>query len=167
MDIQQMQTLTNAAQNTITSNNLTGAMTGGGALIGSVVGSVVPGIGTAVGAGVGGAVGGLTGSLLDATIPTYSSVRASVQGLNFVKLNLKPYWIECYVPTVKELEELDKFYKYYGCATHRTEPLNIANYMYQNHAYIKGDLQYNNTIPLDKFEVIKAIFNKGVNILNG
>ena len=167
MDIQQMQTLTNAAQNTITSNNLTGAMTGGGALIGSVVGSVVPGVGTAVGAGVGGAVGGLTGSLLDATIPTYSSVRASVQGLNFVKLNLKPYWIECITPTREELEQLDNFYKYYGCATHRTEPLNIANYMYQNHAYVKGDLQYNNTIPLDKFEVIKGIFNKGVNILNG
>ena len=139
MDIQQMQTLTNVAQNTITSNNLTGAMTGGGALIGSIVGSVVPGVGTAVGAGVGGAVGALSGSLLDAAIPTYSSVRASVQCLNFVKLNLKPYWIECITPTREELEQLDLFYKYYGCATHRTEPLNISNYMYQNHAYVKGD----------------------------
>lgn len=162
-----MQNLTTAAQNTITSNNLTGGMTGAGVLVGSVVGSVVPGVGTAVGAGVGGMVGGLTGSILDATIPTYSSVRASIQGLNFVKLNLKPYWIECIVPSRKELEELDKFYKYYGCATERTEPLDISSYMYENHAYVKGDLQYNDSIPLDKFEIIKAIFNKGVNVLNG
>lgn len=165
MDIQEMQTLANTTQNVITSNNITGAMTGGGALIGGAIGSVVPGVGTAIGAGVGGAVGGLTGALLDATIPTYSSVRASVQGLNFVKLNLKPYWIECITPTREELEQLDKFYKYYGCGTHRTEPLNITSYMYQGHAYVKGDLHFNDTIPLKYFQQIKNIFNRGVHIL--
>lgn len=155
----------NALNNTINSTNIVGASAGIGTVVGGVVGSVVPGIGTAVGAMVGGSIGGLVGGITNSFIPSYSTIRGNNASINFTVLNRKPYWLEYHCPTKDELIKLDAIYKYYGCATHRTEPLSIASYMYQGHAYVKGDLHYNGSIGLKYFNQINAIFNKGVHIL--
>lgn len=155
----------NAASNIINSTNVTGVTTGVGAMVGGAIGSAIPGVGTMAGSMIGGSIGGLVGGLTSSFIPSYSTIKGSNVGINFTTFNLKPYWLEYHTPTKEELIKLDAIYKYYGCATHRTEPLNTANYMYQNHAYVKGDLQYNNSIGLKYFSQINNIFNRGVHII--
>lgn len=164
MDMSTMQML-NQSANVINSTSVTGFTTATGAVVGGVLGSIVPGVGTTVGAGIGGAIGSLVGGITNSFIPAYSTIKGASGGINFTVLQRKPYWIEYHCPTREELEKLDKIYKYYGCATNRTEPLNIKSYTYQGHAYVKGDLHYNGTIPLKYFKDINAIFNKGVHIL--
>lgn len=165
MDMQTMTTLTNSASTTVGSNSLTGTLTGAGGLIGAGIGSIVPGAGTMAGAVIGSAVGGLVGSVADAVIPTYSTIRGSSNVFNFTNNNLYPIWIEYISPSDGEAERLDKYYKYFGCATNRLENLNIDSYMYENHAFVKGILLYNDSIPLDKFQQINNIFQKGVHIV--
>ena len=165
MDMQTMNTITNSVNATTGSNNLTGTLAGAGGLIGAGVGSVVPVVGTMTGAVIGSSVGGLVGAISDAVIPTYSTIRGSTSGFNFTNNNLYPIWIEYICPSDSEAERLDKYYKYFGCATNRLEPLNTASYMYDNHAFIKGVLLYNNSIPLDKFQQINNIFQNGVHII--
>lgn len=168
MDMTNMQLLnnsTNALNNTINSTNVAGVTTGIGALAGGIVGSIVPGIGTAAGAMIGGSIGGIVGGITNSFIPSYSTIKGSNAGINFTVLNRKPYWLEYHCPTKEELIKLDAIYKYYGCATHRTEPLSISSYIYQGHAYVKGDLHYNESIPLKYFQQINNIFNRGVHIL--
>lgn len=168
MDMSEMQLLNNSANalnNTINSTNVAGATAGIGTIIGGVVGSAVPGVGTVAGAMVGGSIGGLVGGITNSFIPSYSTIKGSNAGINFTVLNRKPYWLEYHCPTKEEIIRLDAIYKYYGCATHRTEPLNTASYMYKGHAYVKGDLQYNESIGLKYFSQINAIFNRGVHIL--
>lgn len=160
MELSEMQNATQMLNglNNFNTNNITGLTTTAGTAIGAVVGGPV-------GATVGGAIGQLIGGITQSFIPNYNTIRGSNAGINFTVLNLKPYWLEYHRPTHEELYRLDKIYKYYGCATHRTEPLSISSYMYQGHAYVKGNLHYNETIPLKYFQQINNIFNRGVHIL--
>lgn len=168
MDMSQMQLLNNSVNginNSLNSTNITGATAGIGTVVGGVVGSVFPVVGTMAGAAIGGSIGGLIGGITSSFIPSYSTIKSGNAGINFTVLNRKPYWLEYHCPTKDELIKLDAIYKYYGCATHRTEPLSISSYMYQGHAYVKGDLHYNDSIGLKYFNQINAIFNRGVHIL--
>lgn len=168
MDMNSMQLLNNSVNglnSTINSTNITGATAGVGTVVGGVVGSVVPVVGTMAGAAIGGAIGGLVGGITSSFIPSYATLKGGNAGINFTVIQRKPFWLEYHCPTKEELVKLDAIYKYYGCATHRTEPLNISSYMYKGHAYVKGDLQYNGSIGLKYFSQINSIFNRGVHIL--
>lgn len=168
MDMNSMQLLNNSVNglnSTINSTNITGATAGVGTVVGGVVGSVVPVVGTMAGAAIGGAIGGLVGGITSSFIPSYATLKGGNAGINFTVIQRKPFWLEYHCPTKEELVRLDAIYKYYGCATHRTEPLNIPSYMYKGHAYVKGDLQYNSSIGLKYFSQINSIFNRGVHIL--
>ena len=163
-----MQLLNNSVSglnSTINSTNITGATAGIGTVVGGVVGSVVPVVGTMAGAAIGGAIGGLVGGITSSFIPSYATLKGGNAGINFTVIQRKPFWLEYHCPTKEELMRLDAIYKYYGCATHRTEALNISSYMYKGHAYVKGDLQYNESIGLKYFSQINSIFNRGVHIL--
>lgn len=146
-----LQNLDSPAQVLTSTSALVGA--GMGALVGNPVG------GAAIGAGIGTVVGNF--------IPTYNHLRGSVQGVNFVTANLKPYLIRLIVPDQATEKVISDYYCYFGCRTNRQEYLNIAGYMYQNHAYVRGTLHYDSsqTVPLDKFQKIQAIFSRGVHIL--
>lgn len=114
-------------------------------------------------------VGKAVGSVVSSFIPHYDSVRASVRGINFPAMKLKPYWLEVQTISIQELEKLDKIYKYFGVETQRVEPLNISNYLYNNHAFVRGTLSTEGkggTIPLHRFRQINDIFQRGVHILN-
>lgn len=164
MEMAEMQQITGALNglsdtgNNISTGNIRGLTTTAGTAIGGLVGGPV-------GAMVGGSIGNLIGGFTESCIPKYQTIKGSSSSINFVGINRKPYWLEYHCPTKEELIKLDKIYKYYGCATHRTEPLSISSYMYQGHAYVKGDLHYNETIPLKYFQQINNIFNRGVHIL--
>lgn len=128
-------------------------------------------VGGAVGAMVGqpiagAAIGSAIGSAAAALIPSYSHVKGSMSGFNFVKSDYKPYQISLVTPDLPTATAISDWYCYNGCKTSRNEPLNIPSYMYENHAYVKGTIAYNGTIPLDKFNQIKNIFQSGVHILN-
>lgn len=161
MEIQEMQMLNSSVKllNSVSnSTDVTGVFNAIGTGIGGAVGGIP-------GAMVGGAIGSLIGGITNSFIPSYATVKNSNGALNFTVSNRKPFWLEYHCPTKEELMRLDKIYKYYGCATHRTEPLSISSYMYQGHAYVKGDLHFNDTIPLKYFKQINNIFNRGVHIL--
>lgn len=130
-----------------------------GAVIGGAVGTAFgnPIMGAAIGSGV--------GTVVSNVIPQYSHVKGSTAGINFVTSGLKPYMIMLYTPTTADAKMISDYYCYYGCKTLRSEPMAIANYMYNGHAYVRGTLQYNGLIPLDKFAKIQAIFEKGVHVL--
>lgn len=161
MEMQEMQMLNSSVKLLNSVGNSTD-VTGVFNMIGSGIGGAVGGI---PGAMVGGAIGSLIGGITNSFIPRYATVQNSSGALNFTVSNRKPFWLEYHCPTKEELMRLDKIYKYYGCATHRTEPLSISSYMYQGHAYVKGDLHFNDTIPLKYFQQINNIFNRGVHIL--
>lgn len=165
MDMQSMNMVTQNISASVGSNNLSGTLSGVGGAVGMAVGSAVPVVGTVAGGVIGSAIGGLVGTVADAVIPTYSTIKGSVSGFNFTKNNLAPIWLEYICPSDKEAERLDKYYKYFGCATNRLELLNTASYMYENHAFVKGILLYNDSIPLDKFQMINNIFQNGVHII--
>lgn len=131
-----------------------------GSVIGGVVGTAFgqPILGSVVGAGIGTVAGNL--------IPSYTHIKGSVSGVNFVALNLKPYMITLVEPTDDTAKNISDYYCYFGCKTKRLEALNIPDYMYQGHAYVQGLLQYNGSIPLDKFQKLQSIFANGVHILN-
>lgn len=134
------------------------------AAAGSAVGGAV---GAAFGQPLAGSmIGSAVGTMAASLIPQYSHVRGSVSGINMVTMKQKPYMLMIVEPTDEAAKAISDQCCYYGCATARTEPLNIPNYMYENHAFIQGDLHYNGSIPLDKFKVINQIFNQGVHILN-
>lgn len=161
MEMQEMQMLNSSVKllNSVgNSTDVTGVFNAIGLGIGGAVGGIP-------GAMVGGAIGSLIGGITNSFIPSYATVQNSNGALNFTVGNRKPFWLEYHCPTKEELMRLDKIYKYYGCATHRTEPLSMSNYMYQGHAYVKGDLHFNDTIPLKYFQQINNIFNRGVHIL--
>lgn len=149
-----------------TMTNIQNLANGGGSLasIGGVIGGLA---GSVVGApAIGSAIGSAVGTVASAMMPSYSHVKGSVTGVNFVTMNMKPYQLMVIEPSDDVAKRISDYYCYYGCKTIRQEPLSIASYMYLGHAYVKGDLQYNGTIPLDKFIQIKNIFNSGVHILN-
>lgn len=152
MDLEKMLSI----QNLSDSNNLSSAGSAVGGLIGSFVGQPI----------LGSAIGSVAGTFATALIPSFSHVHGSVSGVNFVTLNLKPYQISLIEPDIDTAKNISDYYCYYGCKTTRSEPLNISNYLYNNHAYVRGELQYNSTIPLDKFNEIKKIFSNGTHILN-
>ncbi len=142
-------------QELIGANNVQSASTTLGGLVGALAGAPA----------VGAAIGGIAGTVATSLLPQYSSVRSSMSGFNFAAVGRKPYWIELITPDAKTQKQLSDYYCYYGCATKRMEALNIPNYMYNNHAYVKGDLQYNGTIPMDKFKKIQSIFAQGVHFV--
>lgn len=149
-----------------TMTNIQNLANGGGSLasIGGVIGGLA---GSVVGApAIGSAIGSTVGTLASAMMPSYSHVQGSVSGVNFVTMGLKPYQLSLVTPRFEVGEKISDYYCFYGCKTMRQEALNIGSYLYNNHAYVKGDLQYNGTIPIDKFIQIKNIFNVGVHILN-
>lgn len=137
----------------------TQVLTSTGALVGAGMGSLVgnPVGGAAIGAGI--------GTVVSNFIPQFNRVKGSTSGINFVTLGYKPFTIKLYEPTDAEAKNISDYYCYFGCKTSRKEALNIPSYLYENHAYVKGTLHYNNTIPLDKFQKIQAIFSRGVHIL--
>ena len=138
-------------------NNIgtSGQLAGTGAVIGMAVGGVP---GAAIGAGVGTVVANF--------VPQYTHVKGSVTGINFVTVGLKPYHMKLYEPDDNEAKAISDYYCYFGCKTSRTEALNITGYIYQNHAYIRGSLHYNGSIPLDKFQKLQNIFKNGVHIID-
>lgn len=131
-------------------------------------------MGQSVGAAIGGLVGGpigmqagalIGGLAVDTVIPQHQTINGSLSGYNFIKLEQKPYYIELTFPTPTSQKAISDYYCYYGVPTNRTETMNFGSYNYQNHAYVQGSMQYNDTIPLDKFLKIQAIFKRGVHIL--
>lgn len=127
--------------------------------VGGAIGMAVAGVpGAAVGAGI--------GTVISKFIPQYNHIKGSVTGINFVTLGLKPYMIHLYEPNDTEAKAISDYYCYFGCKTTRTEPLNIPSYLYENHAYVKGSLHYNGSIPLDKFQKIQNIFKNGTHIIS-
>lgn len=130
-------------------------------------------IGGAIGAYFGNPVAGATigkgvGTVIASAIPTYESVRASVQGVNFVGMKKKPYFLQIHRIHPSELKNLDKIYKYYGVESKQTKTLNLSEFMYQGHAFVQGDLEATSRgsqCPLHRFQQINQIFRKGVHIL--
>lgn len=151
-NITEMLNLNNAGSSSQLS--ATGAVVGGG--IGALVGQPI--VGAAIGSGI--------GSVVSSFIPQYTHVRGSVSGINFVTLGLKPYSIKLFQPDDQEAKNISDYYCYFGCRTSRSEALNIPSYMYENHAYVKGTLHYNSSIPIDKFQKIQEIFSRGVHIVD-
>lgn len=148
-----------------TMTNIQNLANGGGGLasIGGVIGGLA---GSVVGApAIGSAIGSAVGTVASAMMPSYSHVKGSVAGVNFVTMGMKPYQLMVVEPEESIAKKISDYYCYYGCKTMRQEPLGIPLYMYNGHAYVKGDLQYNGSIPIDKFIQIKNIFNSGVHIL--
>ena len=117
--------------------NLQSVGKGTGALIGMALGGPA-------GAGVGAQVGGIVAGFIESSLPKHDIINGSLSSYNFIKMNQKPY---------------------YGVPTSRTETINYGLYNYNNHAYIQGNLQYNGTIPLDKFLKIQNIFKRGIHLL--
>jgi len=132
-----------------------GQLAGTGAMIGGALGGVP---GAAIGAGI--------GTVVSNFIPQYSHIKGSVTGINFVTAGLKPYYMRLYEPEDSEAKAISDYYCYFGCKTSRTEEMNIPSYMYNNHAFVKGSLHYNGSIPLDKFQKIQNIFKNGVHIID-
>lgn len=127
-------------------------------------------VGAAIGGIIGGSVGSQAGALIgglavDTVIPQHQTINGSLSNYNFIKLEQKPYYIELTFPTPSSQKAISDYYCYYGVPTNRTETINFGAYNYQNHAYVQGSMQYNDTIPLDKFLKIQAIFKRGVHIL--
>lgn len=151
MNIEQMMDINNIGSESQLS--ATGSVIGGA--IGAYFGMPM------VGSAIGGAIGGFTSKL----IPQHTHIRGSVSGVNFVSLGLKPYGLLLTQPDPNTAKNISDYYCYFGCKTNRTEPLAIDSYMYKGHAYVSGDLEYNNTIPMDKFKVIATIFKRGVHII--
>lgn len=127
-------------------------------------------VGAAIGGIIGGPVGMQAGALLgglavDTIIPQHQTINGSLSGYNFIKMNQKPYYVELTFPRPEVQKAISNYYCYYGVPTNRTENINYSDYNYQNHAYVQGSMQYNESIPLDKFLKIQAIFKRGVHIL--
>lgn len=127
-------------------------------------------VGAAIGGIIGGSVGMQAGALIgglavDTVIPQHQTINGSLSGYNFIKLEQKPYYIELTFPTPSSQKAISDYYCYYGVPTNRTEKINYNAYNYQNHAYVQGSMQYNESIPLDKFLKIQSIFKRGVHIL--
>lgn len=150
----EMETVLNIQKLTNPDNlSTTGSLVGG--LIGGAFGSPT----------VGASVGGIVGTIASNFFPAYSHIKGSTSGINFIKGNIKPYKITLVQPIDSVAKNISDYYCYYGCKTSRTETLNISSYLYEGHAYVRGDLQYNQSIPLDKFQIINQIFARGVHIL--
>lgn len=127
-------------------------------------------VGAAIGGIIGGPVGMQAGALLgglavDTIIPQHQTINGSLSGYNFIKMNQKPYYVELTFPRPETQKAISDYYCYYGVPTNRTETINYSDYNYQNHAYVQGSMQYNESIPLDKFLKIQSIFKRGVHIL--
>lgn len=155
MDLQALEGLSNIGSMSESSMMAT-AGSGIGMAIGSAFGAPT------LGAGIGSTIGTVASNFL----PQYNHVKGSSSGVNFVKMGLKPYLITLYQPDDLTAKALSDKFCYYGNKTSRIVPLNINSYVYENHAFVKGDLQYNGSIPLDKFAQINKIFSSGVHILN-
>jgi len=153
MDINEMLNLQNAGS--------TSQLSATGSVIGGIAGAAVgnPMLGSMAGSAI--------GTLVSNFIPQYSHIKGSVSGINFVKLQMRPYCLKLVTPDPVTASQISDYYCYFGCKTMRTEALNIGNYMYNNHAFVKGTIEYNGAIPADKFQQIQSIFKKGVHILNG
>lgn len=127
-------------------------------------------VGAAIGGIIGGPVGMQAGALLgglavDTVIPLHQTINGATTGYNFIKMGTKPYYVELTYPPAAVQKNISDYYCYYGVPTNRTEIMNFGSYNYQNHAYVQGSMQYNDTIPLDKFLNIQSIFKRGVHIL--
>jgi len=131
-------------------------------------------MGQSVGAAIGGIIGGpvgmqagaiLGGLAVDTVIPQHQTIIGATSGYNFIKMAQKPYYIELTFPPSATQKNISDYYCYYGVPTNRTEIINFGAYNYQNHAYVQGSMQYNGSIPLDKFLKIQSIFKRGVHIL--
>lgn len=127
-------------------------------------------VGAALGGIIGGPVGMQAGALLgglavDTVIPQHQTINGALSGYNFIKMNQKPYYVELTFPRADTQKVISDYYCYYGVPTNRTETISFGSYNYQNHAYVQGSMQYNDSIPLDKFLKIQAIFKRGVHIL--
>lgn len=155
MDINRMVGL----QNNLTQSNYEGALSSGGALVGGAIGAA---FGAPIaGAVIGQQVGRVAGSLL----PQYTTVKGSTSGINFVPMGYKPYLIKVVRPTEREEKDISDNLCYWGCPSARTEALNIPTYMYEGHAFVKGDLHYNGTVPLNEFNEVAKIFARGVHFI--
>lgn len=151
-DINQMMDLNNLGSQSQLAN--TGGAIGG--TIGMAFGNPIAGT----------AIGSAVGTIASKLMPEYSHVKGSVSSINFIKMNRRPYMITLIKPDSNTAKQLSDYYCYYGNKTNRQEALNISSYMYQGHAYVRGNLHYNGSIPLDKFMQIQKIFNAGTHILN-
>lgn len=131
--------------------------------VGSGVGAV---LGLAVGNPAAGAfLGGVAERAIKSVIPEFSSVKGSVTGVNFVRMGLKPYQIVLVKPSDLVSMSLSDAYTRWGCATNRIEPLNISSYLYNGIGYVRGELDYNGSIPMDKFNQINNIFKNGCTVM--
>lgn len=138
------------------------AIVEGGEILGGAIGGYFgsPIVGSAIGKGL--------GTVIASAIPTYESVRASVQGVNFVGMKKKPYFLQIHRIHPSELKNLDKIYKYYGVESKQTKPLELSEFMYNGHAFVQGDMEpmsKGSQCPLHRFQQINEIFKKGVHIL--
>ena len=159
MDSKEMFEVAQNVNSAVTSDfNLQSVGKGTGALIGMAIGGPA-------GAGVGAQVGGLVAGFIESSLPKHDIINGSLSSYNFIKMNQKPYYVELVYPSIATQKAISDYYCYYGVPTSRTETINYGLYNYNNHAYIQGNLQYNGTIPLDKFLKIQSIFKRGIHLL--
>jgi len=146
-------------QDVVTKDNVVAGSATVGGLIGTIVGNPLAGA----------AIGAAVGSGVSALFPTYSSMQANNVMINPAKLEIKPYWLEYHTPTQDEIDRIDAYYLYYGVPTRRIETMDIPSYLYNDHAYVQGDIHLDGaqaaTVPIDKQQKIRSIFLQGVHVL--
>lgn len=108
----------------------------------------------------------LTKSFIKYNENRHHEIKGTVTSSNFTQLNRKPYGIMLVTPESNDELALAQYFNFWGCPSRRTDILNINNCMYENHAFIKGNLHYKKDIPLYAFNKLNNIFNKGVHIVN-
>lgn len=134
----------------------------GATAIGTIAGTL---IGGRAGGLMGMAAGNVIGSIISSTLPTHT-ISAGSGNMNYYKVNRKPYGIKYVYPDALSLMQLNDYYCYWGCKTTKREILTIPSYMYQGHAYVKGDLELRTSqVPINYQTVIYNIFKQGVHFI--
>lgn len=106
-------------------------------------------------------------NLIEYDYSRHREIKGEVTSSNFTQLNKKPYGIMLVKPEIKDQQVLADYFNYWGCPSRRTEILDISKYMYNGHAYVKGDLHFTSKLPSFAYNKLNGIFNKGVHIING
>lgn len=151
-------------------DTIMGQVTKGNVSVGSVGGLV----GGAIGAYVGGPTGATIGSTVGANtekfilsaLPKHTISNGS-SNMNYYKLNRKPYGIAYKRVKPDTAKQISDYYNYWGCKTSRREVMTYNNYMYQNHAFVKGEIEIKSrdAVPINYQKQIQNIFNKGVHFI--